>query len=378
MSAARITLNKQALERLDVATGPAGPFAFHSSFPEYRSTDLVALPAAAAELGLAQVWVKDESRRLGLGSFKILGASWGVARSFSAPAMPTTLDALVATARRSSPTFVAATEGNHGEAVAFMARRLGLRARIHVPSTMEAWRREAISAQSAELVTVEGTYDDALRSAVADDVNTLLVSDAAWPGFEEIPRWIAEGYATMFAEIDQQLAAHGEAEPDLMLVQMGVGSLAEAAVRHYRTRPAGERAARVVGVEPEDAACVFASIERGELTTVPGPFVSTMAGLNCGSPSSAAWPSLRGGLSATIAMADDRVRWGRAQLAAVGIDAGPAGAAGLAGLAEAALDPALRAALGLTQETRALVLATEGGPAHRQTRRPPPLVEVAR
>lgn len=371
----RVTLNRHVLPRIQVAEEPVDTRAFHASFPEYQTSDLVLLPRAAAELGLAQVWAKDESRRMGLGSFKVLGASWGAARVLSAPRMPTTLAALEQRTRKESPTVVAATEGNHGEAVAFIAKRLGLPARIHVPSTMEEWRGAAITAQGAELVTVEGTYDDALRSAMADNVKTLIISDAAWPGYEQVPRWIAEGYATLFAEIDEQLAAQGEAAPDLVLVPMGVGSLAEATVRHYRARASGAATTRVVGVEPERAACVFASIERGEVVTVPGPYPSVMAGLNCGAPSSAAWPTLRAGLAASIAIPDDRLRWARAHLASAGIDAGPAGAAGLAGLAAVALEPELREEVGLTERSRALVLVTEGGPTHRGTVRPPALHE---
>lgn len=366
---ARVIVNRHVLPRIDPAREPGDPRAFHASFPEYRTTDLVLLPRAAAELGIAQVWAKNESGRMGLGSFKVLGASWGAARALSAPRMPTTLDALVHRTREDLPTVVAATEGNHGEAVAFMAKRLGLSARIHVPSTIAEWRGAAITAQDAELVSVDGTYDDALESAMSDSDKTLIISDAAWPGFEQIPRWITEGYATLFAEIDEQLAAQSEAAPDLVLVQIGVGSLAEATVRHYRARAAGAATTQVLGVEPEQAACVFASIERGEPTSVPGPFPSAMAGLNCGAPSSAAWPTLLAGLTATIAIPDDRLLWAQAHLAAAHIDAGPAGAAGLAGLAAVALEPRLRETVGLTERSRVLVLVTEGGPTHRRTPR---------
>ena len=57
-----------------------------------------------------------------------------------------------------------------------------------------------------------------------------------------------------------------------------------------------------------------------------------MAGLNCGTPSLVAWPLLRSGLDAVVAVADERARQAMRDLAAAGIVAGETGAASLAGL----------------------------------------------
>ena len=124
---------------LDPAPPPAGPLAFHRSLPGYAVTPLVEAPAAAAALGVRRVLVKDESSRLGLPSFKVLGASWAIHR------------ALQRAAPRRPPALVCATDGNHGRAVARMARLLGLEATVLVPSAMVAARRAAIAGEGARV-----------------------------------------------------------------------------------------------------------------------------------------------------------------------------------------------------------------------------------
>ena len=49
---------------------------FHESLPGYSPTRLLSVPHLAAELGVGRMLVKDESSRLGLPAFKVLGASW--------------------------------------------------------------------------------------------------------------------------------------------------------------------------------------------------------------------------------------------------------------------------------------------------------------
>src|SRR5579885_766290 len=131
------------------AAEPAEALAFHRKLPGYAPTPLVAAPHAAARLGVAQVWVKDESSRLGLPAYKILGASWGTYRAlverFGPFAPWETLADLAAQLRPHTPlTLVAATDGNHGRAVAHMAQWLGLGAHILVPRDMVPARIQAI------------------------------------------------------------------------------------------------------------------------------------------------------------------------------------------------------------------------------------------
>jgi diaminopropionate ammonia-lyase len=333
------------------------PRAFHARLPDYAPTPLVAAPALADELGVSEVVVKDESARLGLPAFKMLGASWATFRALEARAGRSldgwrTIDELRFAIEPLAPlTLACATEGNHGRAVARMAHLAGLDAHIVVPEHVAAARVDAIRDEGARIETIDGTYEDAVaRSAELIGEHTLVISDTAWPGYEEIPEWVIDGYSTIFDEVEEA----GAAAPDVVAVQMGVGSLAAAAIRHYRGR------ASILGVEPLAAACVMASIERRELTTVPGPHDSSMGGLNCGRPSTVAWPDLSAGLDGVVAIDDAAAQAAIGRLAALGLGAGPSGAAGLGGLLALADVPGARERLGLSSASRVLVLVTEG------------------
>jgi len=306
--------------------------AFHASLDGYAATPLIELPAVAVQLGVGRVLVKDESARLGLPAFKVLGASWAIRQVLSL--WPAGAHVLL----------VAATDGNHGRAVARMARLFGQRALVFVPDGVHPAAVAAIAAEGAQVNHVAGAYDEA------------------------VPSWIVEGYSTLFAEIDVQLPALRAGPPSLVVVPVGVGSLAQAAVAHYRSKPAGAGAA-LLAVEPDTAAGVLASLTRGELVSVPTG-VTIMAGLNCGTPSSLAWPYLREGLDGAVAVTDADSAAALRELAGHGIAAGPCGAAALAG-ARAALTGegagARRGALAIGPDATVVLICTEGADAN-----PPP------
>ena len=365
----RIFHNTQAVATLDGAAPGREPLAFHRRLPGYAPTPLVEAPGIAAALGVGRLWVKAESRRLGLPAFKILGASWATYRALAqrmggALEPWETLPELVERLAPLRPmTLTTATDGNHGRAVAHMAALLGLQARIFVPAGTAAARIEGIESEGATAIVVDGTYDDAVeRSAAEAGDRCIVISDTSWPGYEDVPRWVIEGYATIFAEIDDALAARGERGPDLVAVQIGVGALAAAAVGHYR-RPGLAPAPRLVGVEPTRAACVLASMAAGRVVTIPGPHDSIMAGLNCGTPSLVAWPALSRGIDVFAAIDDEWAPRAMRDLAAAGVVAGETGGAGVAGLTALLTGPeagAVRELLGMTTTTRALVICTEG------------------
>jgi diaminopropionate ammonia-lyase len=304
--------------------------AFHRALPGYAPTPLAELPPLAAELGAGRVFVKDESSRLGLPAFKILGASWGIYRALrERHGLP---DVPLRRLREAGPVrLVTATDGNHGRAVAAMARLLDLPADVYVPYGVHPAAMAAIKAEGAGLTEVPGPYDEAVRlaaDAAAADPCALLVQDTAWPGYERVPQWIVEGYSTLFTEIDEQLAAAGAAPAGLVAVPVGVGSLAQAAVTHYRS---GSARPAVLSVEPDAAPCVLASLHRDEPVTVETGSTA-MAGLNCATPSTLAWPVLRRGLDAAVAVSDADTARAAEDLAALGVSAGPCGAASLAGV----------------------------------------------
>jgi diaminopropionate ammonia-lyase len=366
-------------------TAAAAAPAFHAELPGYRPTSLTELPVLAKELGVGRVFVKDESTRMGLGAFKVLGASWAIARLLTdtGDADRISLGELRRAAAAQPVELVTATDGNHGRAVAWMARLLGLEARVFVPGVVSERARAAIVAEGATVIEADGSYDEAVEQAAvyADQESAgagrLLVQDTAWAGYESVPSWIVEGYGTLLAEVDQQFAERELPGPDLVSVPVGVGSLAQAVVTHYRrgervpggaggvggldgTR--GGKAPAVLAVEPETAAGVLASLHAEARQSVPTAG-TVMAGLNCGTPSSLAWPVLAGGLDAAIAVPDQLAIEAEADLTRLGVRSGLSGAAALAGVRAALTGPGAgtrRAGLGVTTSSVVLLLSTEG------------------
>ncbi|CAB4696481.1 unannotated protein [freshwater metagenome] len=297
--------------------------AFHASLRGYEPTPVRGLAAAAEELGLAALLVKDESRRLGLPAFKILGASWAVERTCRE--------------RADVHTLVAASAGNHGRAVAHAAKLRGLSCRVYLPARSLTVRREAIASEGAEVIVVDGTYEDAvtLASAAGLEPGVATIADVGDSGPAE---WVIDGYATLFDEAMEQ------ARFDTIVVPVGVGSLAAAAVRL-----GAEAGVEVIGVEPTTAACLAESLAADRRVTIPTPG-TIMAGLDCAEVSAAAWPSLRNGITATVAVTDAQVREAMAELAAFGLTIGESGAA-----------PFAAARLGVCRTgSRVLLVASEG------------------
>jgi diaminopropionate ammonia-lyase len=299
---------------------------FHAGLPGYAPT-----PVRDLRPGL---WVKDESNRLGLPAFKILGASWAARSLLGEPPYDPEIE------------LVAATDGNHGRAVARVARERGLEATVFVPQDMIAARREAIAAEGAEVVVVDGTYEDAVARAAAEG-REPGVFELADVGSSPSAAWVIDGYATLFAEL--------EGRWDVIVVPVGVGSLAAAAARH-----GASAGATVIGAEPVVAACLTASLAAGEPVVVQTPGTA-MAGLDCAEVSPAAWPSLRAGIRGTVTVTDDEARAAMRELAAAGLEIGESGAAPLA--AWQALHHDLESAglrAMLRPGARVLLLATEG------------------
>ena len=324
---------------------PGGPevLAFHRALPDYRPTQLRPLPEETAALGLGEIWLKDENGRFGLPAFKIAGASWA-------------LDRLLAE-RPGLEAVWAASEGNHGRAVARAAAQRGLAARIFLPVATSEARAQAIASEGAEVVRVEGVYEDAVAAAAAAQAvpGAATLADVAYDDADPVAHWVADGYSTIFAEAAEQ----ADVPFDVILCQIGVGSFASAAVRfacHQQPR------AIAIGVEPANAACATASLAAGRPVVVDTPGTS-MAGLNCATPSHAAWPVLRDGLAGTVVISDDESHAAMRDLAARSIVAGDCGAASLAGLRALLRDPEcgeLARRAGLGPSSCVLIVSTEG------------------
>ncbi|MFN2370829.1 MAG: diaminopropionate ammonia-lyase [Candidatus Krumholzibacteriia bacterium] len=342
----------------------------HRALPGYAPTPLRDLPGLAAELGLGRLLVKDESGRFGIEAFKGLGASfamYAVVRerwlaTSGRQLRPEEFDDPRVRADLGPVTFTAATDGNHGRAVAWTARQLGQPAVIFMPQDTAPARIAHIEQEGAQVRLVAGTFDDCVAAcaAAAAAAGWQVIADTAYPGYLEIPGFIMTGYSTIFVELAEQL----DAAPDVLLLPAGVGGLAAAGAVHCVQRH-GVARPRLVCVEPEDSACFLDSLEQGdgEPHAARGRQQSVMAGLNCGLPSLLAWPVVRDAMDVFVAIED---RWAEQAMRAHrrhGVISGESGAAALAGLLALLQAPELAPArdhLGLGPQATVLVINTEG------------------
>lgn len=332
---------------------------FHEQLPDYRVSSLHELPELADELQFGRLFVKDESSRFGLPAFKILGASWGTYRSVCARLELTEedipFDVVAEQAQSKGLLAFSATAGNHGRAVSYIARLLGIPAQIFVPKDLDDHTKDVIANEGAEIHLSEN-YDHAVKDAETAAANTdgVLVQDTAWPGYEEIPNWITDGYTTMFREIDHQLGM-AEAHLTHIITPVGVGSLAHAVVKHYKST--AHQSVKVLTVEPQTAACLMTSLHAGKAVSIDTG--STICnGMNCGTVSSTAWPDLRDHVDGAILVNDLEAHAGVERLSRLGLEAGPCGGASLAALTQLTVEQ--KASLGLHRNSVVVMLCTEG------------------
>ena len=365
-STTRILANKHDGGYLAPADPDSQVLEFHRALPGYAPTPLHRFSSLAQRLGVGEVLVKDESNRWRLPAFKILGASWAAYRLLLERIGHATERLSIAELRQrltSGPAIelITASTGNHGRAVARVASYLGCAARVFVPEDASPLRIGAIESESATVVRVNGGYDDAVRRAIEQmHDNAILLQDTSVSERDERSALLViEGYSTMLREIDDALSEMDEPPPGLVVVQTGVGALAAAVVTHFRRKPPG-RSPVIAGVEPCGAASAYASIERGELTTLPMTERTIMNGLACAAPSRVAWPILQNGIDYFMSVRDGRAREAMRILAREGIVSGESGAAGLGGLLELIQLDVARRPFQLGPDTRVLVISTEG------------------
>ena len=272
---------------------------YHKSFPAYTKTPLAKLSNLAKELGVSSIYVKDESYRFGLNAFKVLGGSYSmgkvIAGKLGLSDEELTYDKLTSKEvkeKLGDVTFVTATDGNHGRGVAWTARELGQKSVVYMPKGSAIERLNNIKAEGADASITDMNYDEAVRLAnkMGEEKGWIMVQDTAWEGYEEIPRWIMQGYATMAYEAIEQL--DGEV-PTHVFLQAGVGSLAGGVAgliaNYYK-----DKKPTIVVVEPNAADCIYktAAAKDGKLHFVTGDMNTIMAGLACGEPNRIGWEVL--------------------------------------------------------------------------------------
>lgn len=336
---------------------------FHRNLPGYSQTPLLNCNSIAAELGLKHVFLKDESIRMGLPAFKILGASWATYKAVTKLLqLPLTVD--IQSIRDSAGqnhkglTLFAATDGNHGRAVARMATLLGIQSQIFVPNYLNESTCNSIANEGARVVEIPGDYDEAVARARATAIlfgsDGLLIQDTAFDGYEDIPQWIVDGYSTMMHEADSQIFELLQARPDVVLVPVGVGSLAQSVVTHYKSQ--GHRCT-IIAVEPDSANCLQTSLKAGKPSSVSTKN-TIMCGLNCGTVSTIAWPVLQQGVDVSVCVTDVEAHDALLNLEEYGAVIGPCAAATLAALRKVMKGGAT--AHGLDSNSVVLLLGTEG------------------
>lgn len=367
------TLPSEGLTSVDMFSGNsvAPAHRFLNTIPQNPPTPLIKLTNAGQELGVAEIWVKDESQRLGLNAFKAVGAVYagaqilaqklGLSDSVSFAGLKQAVTAAP------QVTFTTATDGNHGKAVAWAARELGQRAVIYLPHGASAHRLIAIEELGAQVHLTNLNYDDAVRLAAtnATQHGWELVQDTAWSGYMEIPTWIMQGYTVIAREVLDALPK----PPTHVILQAGVGSFAGATLGYF-VGALGESCPITVIAEPHNAACIFKSAQAGDGQphNVTGDLATIMAGLSCGEPNPIAWEIIRDYAHAFCSCSDAVAELGMQMLAhPIGTDpriiAGESGAVGLGLLAYVMRDNShedIRRALKLDHNSRVLVINTEG------------------
>jgi diaminopropionate ammonia-lyase len=338
----------------------------------YESTALQSLQGLAEEIGVAQIYYKDEGTRFGLGSFKALGGAYAVLRllALEIPKLTgkTASDAEIGSGHCADAvanvTVVTATDGNHGRSVAWACRLFGCRCVIYIHAEVSVGRAQAMEAFGADVIRIDGNYDASVHRAAADAAANgwFVVSDTSYEGYTELPRHVMAGYTVMTAEIARQMPA--DCSFTHVFVQGGVGGLAGAVCAH-NWQSMGAKRPRFIIVEPDRADCLFQSAKNGAPTEVSITQETAMAGLSCGEVSHLSWEILKIGTDDFLTISDDLVAPTMRLLAeGVGGDtpvvAGESAVAGLAALIAVRSNALLSDELGIDEDSRILLFGTEG------------------
>ena len=308
--------------------------------PVAGETPLVQAEALAVEAGVAELWVKDERGRMGLGSFKALGAAYVIACDKER-------------GDHRGRTYVTASAGNHGMSVAAGAHAFGAASVVFISETVPESFAARLAEQGAQVVRQGATYEDSMAAAqaAADANGWALLSDSSWPGYTERPHRLMEGYLVLMAEAIAQMPA----APTHVFLQAGVGGLAGACAA--LARQAWGDGPCIIVVEPDAAAALHGSIKAGAPTESAGP-VSDMGRLDCKMPSLIALKGLARDADAFALISEAEGQAGAGTAMVAGLASSPSGAAGIAGVL--ALSDAQKADLGITAASIILTVLSEG------------------
>ncbi len=312
--------------------------------PAHGKTPLVSLKDVAAGFGVKHCYVKDETGRMGLGSFKALGAAYVIAHQASESGKKELSSALA------GRTYVTASAGNHGLSVAVGAGIFGANSVIYLSKTVPDAFADRLRAKGAEVRVKGEDYVASMIAAqnAAEDEGFTLLSDSSWEGYFELPHRLMEGYLVCAKEIVDEMPQ----APTHIFLQAGVGGLAGAMAAYFRK---AWSAVSIIVVEPEAAPALQASIEAGKSVFADGP-VSNMGRLDCKEPSLIALKSLAHDANLFMTISDELAADTVTRLAKLGISSTPSGVAGLAAVCETEA----AAGLGLNDQSVCLCIISEG------------------
>ena len=338
--------NRLGTRRFNVT--PDRPLTMLQACPAYSPTPLQDMAPLAQALGIARLWAKDETARMGLGSFKSLGGAFAVAQMICDVAGTNDLNNDKTRSAAAGMTFITASAGNHGLSVAAGARIFGAASVIVLATAVPEAFADRIRAAGGRVVRAQGSYEDSVSKALslAEEHDWLLLSDGSWEGNTERPALVMEGY-TVLAEECRQAFEQSDIWPTHVLLQAGVGGMAAAVSAHIRetwpTQPT------IIIVEPDAAPCLFESVAADKMVQVEGP-VSNMGRLDCKDASLIAFEALRQDANCFVTVSDAEAEEATKLLAAHGLETTPSGAAALAALVKNRPDP----------ESRCLIVVSEG------------------
>lgn len=350
-------------------------YEYHRSFPMYEKTPLFELKNLAEDLGVKNILVKDESYRFGLNAFKVLGGSYAVgkvvAQKLGEDLSNLPYEKLISKEvkeKLGDITFITATDGNHGRGVAWAANKLNQKAIVFMPRGAAQERVDNIAKEGAEVTVLDANYDEAVRHAnqLAEENGYIMVQDTAWDGYEDIPRWIMQGYMTLAWEMYSELEEKSIV-PTHVFLQAGVGSFAAAATG-FLSNMYKENKPKISIVEPMNVACIYESAVKNERVLVGGNHQTIMAGLACGEPNTFGLKVLLDYADGFIRCGDEFAAHGMRLLAnPLGSDAkvvsGESGAASIGAMSKVLSDSKydiVKKDLGIDENSVLLFVSTEG------------------
>ena len=260
-----------------------------SNWKSYSPTPLEDLNKLSFELGLKNIFYKDESKRFNLKSFKALGGAYAVEKISKS---------------KENITVSTATAGNHGRSVAWGAKRLGLDCKIFISEFVSENRAEAMRGFGAEVFRVKGNYDNSLKECINQSkINGWeIIQDVAWKGYETVPKLTMAGYSVMMKEISDQIHKNKITH---VFLQAGVGGMAAAMIagcaRYLEYVP------KIIIIEPESAECVLRAVYNNKIVTIDIEKESLMGGMSCGEVSTIPWKIINNHCNFCMSISDDKI-----------------------------------------------------------------------